>query len=43
MKLKLAILHEPAAGIDMLSINHIIDIIRSLKEGGGLALRPSTE
>ena len=38
MKPKLAILDEPAAGIDMLSINHIIDIIRALKEGGGSVL-----
>jgi Fe-S cluster assembly ATP-binding protein len=35
MKPKLAILDEPAAGIDMLSINHIIDIIRALKAAGG--------
>ena len=32
MKPKLAILDEPSAGIDMLSINHIIDIIRALKD-----------
>ncbi len=38
MKPKLAILDEPAAGIDMLSINHIIGIIRTLKEGGGSVL-----
>jgi Fe-S cluster assembly ATP-binding protein len=38
MKPALAILDEPAAGIDMLSINHIIDIIRALKEGGGSVL-----
>jgi Fe-S cluster assembly ATP-binding protein len=38
MKPKLAILDEPAAGIDMLSINHIIDIIRALKAGGGSVL-----
>ena len=38
IKPKLAILDEPAAGIDMLSINHIIDIIRALKEGGGSVL-----
>jgi Fe-S cluster assembly ATP-binding protein len=38
MKPKLAILDEPAAGIDMLSINHIIDIIRALKTGGGSVL-----
>lgn len=38
MKPKLAILDEPAAGIDMLSINHIIDIIRALKEGRGSVL-----
>jgi Fe-S cluster assembly ATP-binding protein len=35
---KLAILDEPAAGIDMLSINHIIDIIRALKAAGGSVL-----
>jgi Fe-S cluster assembly ATP-binding protein len=38
VKPKLAILDEPAAGIDMLSINHIIDIIRALKAGGGSVL-----
>lgn len=38
MKPKLAILDEPAAGIDMLSINYIIDIIRALKAGGGSVL-----
>lgn len=38
MKPKLAILDEPAAGIDMLSINHIIDIIRALKAAGGSTL-----
>lgn len=38
MKPKLAILDEPAAGIDMLSINHIIGIIRALKDGGGSVL-----
>jgi Fe-S cluster assembly ATP-binding protein len=38
MKPRLAILDEPAAGIDMLSINHIIDIIRALKAGGGSVL-----
>jgi Fe-S cluster assembly ATP-binding protein len=38
MQPRLAILDEPAAGIDMLSINHIIDIIRTLKEGGGSVL-----
>lgn len=38
MKPKLAILDEPAAGIDMLSINHIIDIIRALKSAGGSIL-----
>lgn len=38
MQPKLAILDEPAAGIDMLSIKHIIDIIRALKEGGGSVL-----
>jgi Fe-S cluster assembly ATP-binding protein len=35
---KLAILDEPAAGIDMLSITHIIEIIRALKEHGGSVL-----
>jgi Fe-S cluster assembly ATP-binding protein len=35
---RLAILDEPGAGIDMLSINHIIDIIRALKDGGGSVL-----
>jgi Fe-S cluster assembly ATP-binding protein len=34
----LAVLDEPAAGIDMLSINHIIQIIRTLKEAGGSIL-----
>lgn len=34
----LAILDEPAAGIDMLSINHIINVIRMLKENGGAVL-----
>lgn len=38
MKPKLAILDEPAAGIDMLSINHIIQIIHTLKEAGGSVL-----
>jgi Fe-S cluster assembly ATP-binding protein len=38
MKPKLAILDEPAAGIDMLSMNHIIDIIRALKAAGGSVL-----
>jgi Fe-S cluster assembly ATP-binding protein len=38
MKPRLAILDEPAAGIDMLSINHIIDIIRALKAAGGSVL-----
>jgi Fe-S cluster assembly ATP-binding protein len=38
MKPSLAILDEPAAGIDMLSINHIIQIIRTLKEAGGSVL-----
>ena len=38
MRPRLAILDEPAAGIDMLSIGHIIDIIRTLKEGGGSVL-----
>jgi Fe-S cluster assembly ATP-binding protein len=38
MKPTLAILDEPAAGIDMLSINHIINVIRTLKENGGAVL-----
>jgi Fe-S cluster assembly ATP-binding protein len=38
MRPRLAILDEPAAGIDMLSINHIIDIIRTLGHGGGSVL-----
>lgn len=38
MKPKLAILDEPTAGIDMLSIGHIIDIIRALKRAGGSVL-----
>jgi Fe-S cluster assembly ATP-binding protein len=38
MRPKLAILDEPTAGIDMLSINHIIDIIRALKAAGGSVL-----
>ncbi|THJ23668.1 MAG: ATP-binding cassette domain-containing protein [Nitrospira sp. CG24E] len=38
VKPKLAILDEPSAGIDMLSINHIIDIIRALKAAGGSVL-----
>jgi Fe-S cluster assembly ATP-binding protein len=38
MKPKLAILDEPAAGIDMLSINHIITVIRTLKSSGGSVL-----
>lgn len=38
MKPKLAILDEPSAGIDMLSIAHIIQIIRTLKEAGGSVL-----
>ncbi|HLZ32693.1 MAG TPA: ATP-binding cassette domain-containing protein [Nitrospira sp.] len=38
MKPKLAILDEPAAGIDMLSINHIIAVIRTLKSYGGSVL-----
>jgi ABC-type multidrug transport system ATPase subunit len=33
-----ALLDEPAAGIDMLSLNHIINIIRALKDGGGSVL-----
>ena len=38
LKPRLAILDEPAAGIDMLSINHIIGIIRALKATGGSVL-----
>jgi Fe-S cluster assembly ATP-binding protein len=38
MRPKLAILDEPAAGIDMVSINHIIAIIRALKDSGGSVL-----
>jgi Fe-S cluster assembly ATP-binding protein len=38
MRPRLAILDEPAAGIDMLSINHIINIIHALKAGGGSVL-----
>lgn len=38
MKPKLAILDEPAAGIDMLSVNHIITVIRTLKSSGGSVL-----
>lgn len=38
MKPRLAILDEPAAGIDMLSISHIITVIRMLKENGGAVL-----
>lgn len=38
MKPTLAILDEPAAGIDMLSINHIINVIRAIKDNGGAVL-----
>lgn len=38
MKPRLAILDEPAAGIDMLSIDHIIGIIRALRADGGSVL-----
>jgi Fe-S cluster assembly ATP-binding protein len=38
MKPTLAILDEPAAGIDMLSINHIINVIRAIKDHGGAVL-----
>ena len=38
IKPTLAILDEPAAGIDMLSINHILNVIRTLKENGGAVL-----
>ncbi|MCS6896523.1 MAG: ABC transporter ATP-binding protein [Nitrospira sp.] len=37
-KPKLAILDEPAAGIDMLSIRQIISVIRTLKEQGSAVL-----
>ena len=38
MKPTLAILDEPTAGIDMLSISHIINVIRVLKDQGGAVL-----
>lgn len=38
MKPKLAILDEPAAGIDMLSIHQIIEVIRALKAQGSAVL-----
>ena len=38
MKPKLAILDEPTVGIDMLSINHIINLIRTLKDTGRAVL-----
>jgi len=38
MKPTLAVLDEPGAGIDMLSINHIINVIRALKDNGGAVL-----
>jgi len=38
MKPRLAILDEPVAGIDMLSIKHIIGVIRTLKADGGSVL-----
>ncbi len=38
LKPTLAILDEPAAGIDMLSITHILNVIRALKNGGGSVL-----
>lgn len=38
MKPALAILDEPAAGIDMLSIRQIIDVIRTIKQNGGAVL-----
>ncbi|MCP9469816.1 MAG: ABC transporter ATP-binding protein [Nitrospira sp.] len=38
MKPKLAILDEPAAGIDMLSIHQIIEVIRTLKAQGSAVL-----
>lgn len=38
MRPRLAILDEPGAGIDMLSIGHITNVIRSLKQAGGSVL-----
>ncbi len=38
MKPTLSILDEPGSGIDMLSINHIISVIRTLKDHGGAVL-----
>jgi Fe-S cluster assembly ATP-binding protein len=38
IKPRLAILDEPAAGIDMLSIDHIVGVIRALKADGGSVL-----
>jgi Fe-S cluster assembly ATP-binding protein len=38
MRPRLAILDEPAAGIDMLSINHIVELIHTFKDGGGSVL-----
>jgi Fe-S cluster assembly ATP-binding protein len=38
LKPRLAILDEPAAGIDMLSILHILNVIRALKDGGSSVL-----
>jgi Fe-S cluster assembly ATP-binding protein len=38
MKPALAVLDEPGAGIDILSINHIINVIRTLKDNGGAVL-----
>jgi Fe-S cluster assembly ATP-binding protein len=38
MKPTLAILDEPGSGIDMLSISHIIRVIRTLKDHGGAVL-----
>jgi Fe-S cluster assembly ATP-binding protein len=38
VKPRLAILDEPAAGIDMLSVDHIIGIIRALRADGGSVL-----
>lgn len=38
MKPTLSILDEPGSGIDMLSISHIISVIRTLKDHGGAVL-----
>lgn len=38
LKPRLAILDEPASGIDMLSVQEIIDVIRAFKKGGASVL-----